>query len=428
MKVMNDSELKSQINDSFIIARNHENGAIQSLLEKYLDQVIKMAMLARPQGLVEELGNISITGEDNKLNLVTRKPAVPSKFEESDLASDGSVVRKIKISRVKGKFKFSGEVSNGDDVESGSVYFVNDEKVNRGQNSKSKITDKKNKFVLISSGAKGIPSKANTFAAPKVFKPSDSNAVFLRNSKIDNQPVTDVLKSRKFKLSQGPESITAPIAICIMPPKTEEKPKVEGKKQGFLTRFRINKPAEPMAKSEPKVQNKIQDSAPIPSTINIFKLLKGPKGDTLKTEEEFKKKAEQGGDISLSAPAQINPLGSPKIEEKAKMSEIKDSDKPEVIMFLKKPKKEKKEEKKEFKFSKGAVVEESKKVIFEEEIIEKVTIPTEPKKKAFKFSKSSSASVVKKEVDSFETTTEEPRMGFKFSSGPSKIEGQNSQD
>jgi hypothetical protein len=276
---------------------------------------------------------------------------------------------------------------------------------------------------LIGSGAKGIPSKAKTFAAPKVFKPSDSNAVFLRNSKIDNQPVTDVLKSRKFKLSQGPESVTAPIAICIMPPKAEEKPEVEGKKQRFLTRFRINKPEEPMAKPEPKVQNKIQDSAPIPSIINSFKLLKGPKGDTLKTEE-----AEQAGDISLSASAQITPLESPKIEEKAKMSKVKDSDKPEVIMLLRKPKKEKKEEKKEFKFSKGAVVEESKKVIFEEGIIEKMTISTEPKKKAFKFSKSSSASVVKKEVDSFKTTTEKPRMGFKFSSGPSKIEGQNSQD
>ncbi len=341
IKFMPDAVLKAQINDAYIIARNHENEEIQGILDKYLDQIVKLSLLVKPQEIAEDVGNISIT-EDNKLNLVTKnKPT--GKFEEKDLAADGDAANKKQISRIKGKFKFTGESSNSQSVDDDEVYVVNDKNPSREKNSKSQITDKKNKFVLISKGAK---AEASNPEAAKTFKPSDSNAVFLLNSKVDNQPVADVLKSKKFKFSQGPKSVPQTLPSSI---KTE---------------------------SEPKAKKKIEESAPIPPIVNSFKFLKGPSGDNAKKEEEnSKKKMEQGEDVVLPA---VPKKAAPIAEEK-----IINSDQSEVIMLVKKPKKEK--EKKNFKFATGSTVSS---------VTEKTAAadaPTPVKKKIFKLAKDPTA-------------------------------------
>lgn len=381
IKFMPDAALKTQLNDAYVIARNHENEEIQGILDKYLDQVVKLAMLVKPQEFNEELGNISIV-EENKLNLVTKnKPA--GNFEEKDLAADGSVISKKQISRIKGKFKFAGEYSNGEIVDDNTAYISNDVKTNQTKNSKSQITDKKNKFILISKGGQGgLPQTQSASDSAKTFKPSDSNAVFLLNSKVDNKSVTDVLKSKKFKFAQDPKSLP----------------------QGAT-------------ESETKIEKKVEDNAPIPPIVNSFKLLKGPKGDDVKKEEEAeaKRKAEQVGDISLSTPTSVNPNSSD--QEKiapVKEEKIVNSDQPEIIMLVKKPKKD--------KASNGFTISKVTEKTSATDVnapVEKIVPLTQPKqkKKGFKLTKDSAEETTTKIIDA--NPSSEPKMDFKFSQGPS---------
>ncbi len=373
IKFMPDAALKTQLNDAYVIARNHENEEIQGILDKYLDQIVKLAMLVKPQEITEDLGNISIV-EENKLNLVTKnKPA--GNFEEKDLAADGSLISKKQIGRIKGKFKFAGEYSNGQTVDADTAYISNDEKTNQPKNSKSQITDKKNKFILISKSGQGdLPQTKSASDSVKIFKPSDSNAVFLLNSKVDNKSVTDVLKSKKFKFAQGPKSL---------PQEATE--------------------------AETKIEKKVEESAPIPPIVNSFKLLKGPKGDDVKKED--KAEAEQVGNTSNSSDQEkIAPV---------KEDKIANSDQPEIIMLVKKPKKDK-----AFKFANGFTISKVTEKTSANDVnspVEKIvplTAPTQ-KKKGFKLAKDS-ASAEETPTKIINTNpSSEPKMDFKFSQGPS---------
>ncbi len=266
IKAMDDSSLRSQLQDAFTIARNHENEEIQATLEKYLDQVVKLSNLVKPQLIVEDIGekDISII-EDNKLNLVTKNKG-NSKFEEKNLSADNN--------HIKGKFKFTGDASGiaSSQAEDDTVYIIDN---NKPLKSKSGITDKRNKFVLIVGASKSDP-KATTDVITKTFKPSDSNAVFLKNSKVDDTSITDILKSRKFRFSQGPKSTEV----------VKNNFKIEGAKS-----------EEPKAlKTQP--ENKSEETAPIPPIVNSFKLLKGPVG-----KKDEQQKTDQGEDITNNSKA-----------------------------------------------------------------------------------------------------------------------------
>ncbi len=62
LKMMNVTLLTQQINDSYVIARNHENEVIQKILGDYLERVTKMAALIEPQdSTLPEVVNITAT-------------------------------------------------------------------------------------------------------------------------------------------------------------------------------------------------------------------------------------------------------------------------------------------------------------------------------------------------------------------------------
>ena len=265
IKAMDDSSLRLQLQDAFTIARNHENEEIQTTLEKYLDQVVKLANLVKPQLVTEDLGekDISIV-EDNKLNLVTKNKG-NSKFEEKNLSADNN--------RIKGKFKFNGDSSgiSSNESEEDAVYIIDNNKTSK---SKSGIANKKNKFVLVVGASKSDPKTSDV--ATKSFKPNDSNAVFLKNTKVDDTSITDILKSKKFKFSQGPKSAEV----------VKNNFKIEGTK------------SEETKSPKTKPENKSEEIAPIPPIVNSFKLLKGPIGKKDEVIKDEQQKKEQGEDLT----------------------------------------------------------------------------------------------------------------------------------
>lgn len=88
IKNMEETVLKSQISDAFVIAKNHDNQKIQDILEKYLDQIVKMSALNNR--VTEEFGAVSISNE-TPLNLVTKNKG---SFVEKDLSPDGKIIEK----------------------------------------------------------------------------------------------------------------------------------------------------------------------------------------------------------------------------------------------------------------------------------------------------------------------------------------------
>ncbi|MDX2083197.1 MAG: ankyrin repeat domain-containing protein [Rickettsiales bacterium] len=268
IKLMDESFLKAQINEAFLIAKNHENQAVQNVLEKYLDSIIKMSALAKPQNVDEDLGNISIT-QDNKLNLVTKNSG---NFVEKDLVD----ANKNQQTNVKNKFKFAGAkiIDSNSSSDSSQTYIVE----KKPTISKFKI-QKGNKFVLISDLPNENSQTKNKPTLNKKFKSNDSNAVFLMNSKINDKNVVEVLKSKKFRFSQGPNPITD---------KVIDDKEVKTIKQSTEANKNISKDS----------QDKI---APIPPIVSSFKFLSGPKSGS---------KSEPKG------VQQRNKNSAPKIDEK----------------------------------------------------------------------------------------------------------------
>lgn len=314
IKLMDGDLLKSQINEAYTIARNHENQEIQSILEEYLDQIVKMSNLVTPSPVTsEDLGSISIS-EENKLDLVTKNNGKQS-FGQN-LPMDEGALRKKQISKIKGKFKFVGQDSSESEITNSAdsdkyLTIEADGKPTKTSPTDAKIT-KSNKFVLISKGPKG-EAKSEEKPAIKEFKPNDANDVFLRNSKIDNKPVTEILKSKKFKFSQGPASSNN-IMTPAAPIKSDDKQTV---------------------KSSSKTDGN-SDLAPIPPVVNSFKFLQGPKG-----QASIKKE----GQGAVTTPSEKS-LTNDEIKTITSSSEVVD-----VVI----PKTESPEAavKKTFKFSKG---------------------------------------------------------------------------
>lgn len=246
IKMMDQDSLKGQINDAFVTARSHENKNIQSILEQYLDQIVKMSMLVRPSVVSEDLGNISI-GEKNQLDLVIKNNS-KNEFVEHGSSEDTRAMRKKQIKKIKGKFKFVGSVEEG------------------GEKS---IAENPNKFTPISS-----PKSAPKDVAPAKQKSADDNgSIFLQNSRVDDKSVIDILKSKKFRFSQGPSALP------------QQSVKAESQKPKTAKDVTSNKSV-------------ATDVAPIPPMVNSFKLMKGPSGqnksEDLGDKKDDEKKVDQG--------------------------------------------------------------------------------------------------------------------------------------
>lgn len=244
IKTMDTEILKAQLNNAFAIARNRENEEAQQLIEKYLDQVIKLSVLNDPQApqIEEELGATPITQESD-LNLITKNKG---NFVEKNLSQDSK--------KSKNKFAFKGEVISAQNPEKEIVQPT--EVIPAPQVSKpAKITDEKSvkKFVLISKGKD--ESTAKTTSAPE-FKANDSSAVFLKNSKIGDKTVKEILQSKKFKFSSGAAAV--------------ETNKVES-----------NESKNPVKKPD-------DSSSTVPPMVNSFKLMQGPKGQEIENKEQPK--------------------------------------------------------------------------------------------------------------------------------------------
>ncbi len=284
IKLMDEKLLKDQINDAFITARNHENKTAQNLLEKYLDQAIKMALL---NNQADPADPISIV-EDNKLNVISQSNSAAvqnNKLSEQNLPIAPEILRQKQIDQIKSKFRFvaSDPIDPTDAMASSTQTTAPTEQ--------TKIESvilptvqilRKNKFILNSSGPKGEVREEKKIPE-KEFKPNDSSAVFLLNSKIDNKPA---LQSKKFKFAQGPvasaevkpevvkqNSFSAPPPAPVVPPvvtptlfKFTKGPAKElvaevDKKTKTAEEVRANPPA---------------SAAPPVVTPTLFKFTKGP--------------------------------------------------------------------------------------------------------------------------------------------------------
>ncbi|NBV05831.1 MAG: ankyrin repeat domain-containing protein [Proteobacteria bacterium] len=243
IKNMEETVLKSQISDAFVIAKNHDNQKIQDILEKYLDQIVKMSALNNR--VTEEFGAVSISNE-TPLNLVTKNKG---SFVEKDLSPDGKIIEKKQIGKIKSKFRFVSQGSSEDQSDY-SAY-----QVSKNPNQPSKIKFSKKSGLSINEGNK---FKIEEKIPAKEFKPNDSNQVFLRNSKIGNKEVTEILKSKKFKFLQGPKSNQNQVKDLEVKKNIEDFTDKQNQKAA--------------------AQSTAEDIAPIPAVVNSFKFSQGPKG------------------------------------------------------------------------------------------------------------------------------------------------------
>lgn len=256
IKLMDSEVLRSQLNDAYTAAKNHENTVMEGILEKYLDQVLKMANLVNPDNgkmVSEDLGDISIS-QGSRLDLITKNAG------EAPVLLNGAMLQK----RIKNRFKFV----SGDPV--ASEQSANNKFRVTGDAAKTNVIRteaKKGRFVFLA-GAAAQPQTAesnqNTIATQedlpvKKFRPNNSQDVFLQNNKINNKSVVEILKSKKFRFSQGAAGV-------VQDNKNEEEDKKSDAGNVVVKQPQTNPSAQPSNELVPT-------AAP---AVNSFRFLNGP--------------------------------------------------------------------------------------------------------------------------------------------------------
>lgn len=303
IKMMDEDLLKNQINEAFVIARNHENKTIQEILEQYLDQVVKMSMLAKPQMVDEDLGAISIS-EKSKLDLVTKSKK--EEVYEYDLGPEKAPSGSKKIGKVNGKFKFVGSVEGEKETP-------------------NSISESPNKFKVISS----VKQNKDVVMPSKESDKKDNGSVFLQNSKVNDKSVTEILKSKKFRFYKGPSS-----------------------QPSF--KFDDSKQLQEEAKKAALVEK--EEVAPIPPIVNSFKLIKGPSAEIVKSDKIDNTTETKQGDEKISVPTTVIPLSLDNDKAIAKIGEALDQSSSAIVTETVETKK-----KKSFKLFQGPSTEKSNK-------------------------------------------------------------------
>ncbi len=192
VKFMDYESLKQQLSDAYNIARNHDNPEIQSLIEKYLDQVTKLYALNQPKVTDENLRKIEII-PGNELDLITKNQATP----QEQFNKNNAISEEVATAKIKQRFRF---ISLSNDNEKGTeVYETRPNPVAESNLVSAENKNKKSKFVLIS------PKEDNVtlFNTETAFEKSKSDNSFLENSKVNGEKVVEILKSKKFKFVTG---------------------------------------------------------------------------------------------------------------------------------------------------------------------------------------------------------------------------------
>ena len=275
IKLMDGDALKSQLNDAYVIAEHHENSIMRGVLEKYLDQVVKMEKLLPDTSEIvsEDLVDISIS-QGSRFELVTQ-----NKGDKVLPLNNDRLHRKI-----KNHFKFitgkMGVEEEGEEESSATMQSEDGVKYNlvKKKEKISVITPEaaKKKFIFITGAA---AKKNNTIAEEenqpvKKFRPNDSNDVFLKNSKVGDKPVVEVLKSKKFRFSRGPigeskmEDKDVKYVIQNQPANTDNVSSPEKSPTESVSTPNIT--------TTPSSSQSNDLIEPIPE-FNSFKLLTGPK-------------------------------------------------------------------------------------------------------------------------------------------------------
>lgn len=116
IKLMDNKLLQDQLNQAYVIARNHDNQIGQSLLERYLDQAMKMSMFK-----AGDTGGI--TNGENKYHLISEpseqavKPYEEPKYEVKEIPlQDFSEKKKFKFVAGQGQQVESQKVESGNKI------------------------------------------------------------------------------------------------------------------------------------------------------------------------------------------------------------------------------------------------------------------------------------------------------------------------
>ncbi len=270
VKLMNFESLKQQLNDAYSVARNHDNTEIQSLIEKYLDQVTKLNELNQTKVTDENSKKIEII-PGNELDLITK-----SQEDQPEQTSRKTIISEEEVSsKVKQRFRFVS--SSNDNAKSTEVYETRPNPV--AESNLVTTENKRNKFVLVSPKEDTAPL-LNT--EPSVEKSRSDNSL-LENSKVNGEKVIEILKSKKFKFITG---------------------------AGFNT---YNSELKDSSKDKKGTSQNPVDS----NSSKHFKLMKGPEGSTENKNEnklDLVTKKEQGETNKMITP----PIDKPTLTNEQK--------------------------------------------------------------------------------------------------------------
>lgn len=236
IKLMNSRDLQDQLNQAYIITKNHDNQISQELIEVYLDQAVKMSIFQPSSDDASD--GIVRKGRYN----ITSMPDANSKYEVREIP-----LEILKNDSFKKRFKLVVGVQ-GQKIESVNKISIQKNEapaISQPSNSSSEIVEEKaKKKFKLQQGQAGqavqLPLDQKAKQAVKVEKPVTAPVVPEEKSgAISNEPVKKIFKLQKGEDSKDKKNKSA-------------KPEAAAKEEV--------KPSQPAAAKEEAELNKPEES------------------------------------------------------------------------------------------------------------------------------------------------------------------------